>query len=506
MGRVRFCRISGSAAVSVAALALMLGGCAINPVSKRPELVTRTASSERDLGAREAKKVENFIGYAGDRHLQAYVSQIGSRLAKFSPRQDVDYQFHVVDMVEPNAFALPGGFIYVSRGLLALCNSEAELANVLGHELAHVAARHSMQQETRGVLMSPITLVTGIAGAATSIVSPTLGGAVAGVGTFAGQLVMAPYSRDQEREADHIGMNVAAESGFDPAGMAGFLTTLERELTLVHGREANKTSFFDSHPSTPERITNARALADEMQIAEPYAIAGTRRAFYGELDGLVVGDDPSEGVLVPGGFVQPVLDFRLDFPKGWLSQNMRHQVAAIAPNGEAYWVMEALTEGDDPLIAADAVKGRIGFKLTDVQRATINGLPAARLTMRARTSGAAVMLDLTWIAHHNVVYQMGGVTPASKFDTYRDPLVGISESFRPLDVSEIADLRVSRIRTVDARAGESLERLLDRSNSGWGPAQAAVANAIQLEASLEGGHPVKVAVDQPFDGEVRRAR
>jgi predicted Zn-dependent protease len=466
-------------------------------------LVTRTTAQERDLGAREAKKVETFLGFAGDRELQAYVAKIGSRLAKFSPRQDVEYHFHVVDMVEPNAFALPGGFIYVSRGLLALCNSEAELANVLGHELAHVAARHSVQRETRGVLLSPLTLVTGIAGAVTGIISPALGGAVAGIGTFAGQLVLAPYSRDQEREADRIGMNVAAEAGYDPAGMPQFLTTLQRDVALVHGSEAHKTSFFDSHPSTPERVANATKLARRIEAGPPFSIAGTRREFYGELDGLVIGLDPAEGVLVKHGFVQPVLDFRLDFPQGWTAQNARHQIATMAPNGEAYWMMEALTEGDDPLIAADAVKGRIGFRLADVQRATINGLPAAQVTLQTRASGTVLMVDITWITHHNVVYQMAGVTPVATYDTYRESLLDITESFRPLDVSEFAGLRVSRIRTVDARDGESLERLLDRSNSGWGLAQTAIANAMQADAPLRADQPVKVAVNQSFDNPVR---
>jgi predicted Zn-dependent protease len=166
-------------------------------------------------------------------------------------------------------------------------------------------------------------------------------------------------------------------------------------------------------------------------------------------------------------------------------------------------MMEALTEGDDPLIAADAVKGRIGFRLPDVQRATINGLPAAQVTLQTRASGTVLMVDLTWITHHNVVYQMAGVTPVATYDTYRESLLDITESFRPLDVSEFAGLRVSRIRTVDARDGESLERLLDRSNSGWGLAQTAIANAMKADVPLRADQPIKVAVNQPFDSPVR---
>ena len=153
-------------------LAFLLSGCAVNPVSGKSEVALISAEEEQELGAQEAEKVKQSMGLIDDPEILAYVKAVGRRLAEHSPRKDVDYTFHIVDMEVPNAFALPGGYVYVSRGLLVLVNSEDELAGVMGHEIGHVAGRHAVQRVTRSVATSPFRIVTGIAGAAASIVAP----------------------------------------------------------------------------------------------------------------------------------------------------------------------------------------------------------------------------------------------------------------------------------------------------------------------------------------------
>ena len=184
---------------------LLIAGCVVNPVTRRPEFVVMSARQEREIGAREAANVEKAMGLVDDSDLVAYVRRIGDRLAVHSPWQDVVYTFHVVDMAEPNAFALPGGFVYVTRGLLALVNSEDELACIIGHEIGHIAARHAVQRISRAVTLAPVAIVTGIAGAVTSIVSPMLGDALGSSGALAVEAALAPYSRRQENQADEVG-------------------------------------------------------------------------------------------------------------------------------------------------------------------------------------------------------------------------------------------------------------------------------------------------------------
>src|SRR5216110_3142734 len=178
----------------VLAVLALLGACTRNPVSGRPELTLMSAAEERRIGAEQAAEVARTIGLVDDPRLGTYVQEVGRRLAARSPRRDVTYTFAVVDMAEPNAFALPGGPVYVSRGLLVLTNSEDELAGVLGHEIGHVAARHAVRRVTRA---APLAVVTGLGAAVTSIVSPMLGDLVGGIGGVAGAFVLAPYSRER---------------------------------------------------------------------------------------------------------------------------------------------------------------------------------------------------------------------------------------------------------------------------------------------------------------------
>ena len=234
-------------------------------------------SPEREaaLGAREAEKVSTQIGLVNDPALAAYVEQIGERVARHSPRRDVTYRFAVADMAEPNAFALPGGYVYVSRGLLAIANSEAELANVLGHEVGHVAARHSAQRETRalgiGLLSTVGTVLAGASGGGDAAQ------AAAQLGQLAGAGLIASYGRDQERQADDVGQRLAAQAGWDPGAMASFLATLERESVLTAG-ETRRPSFLDSHPVTSERVRDTAARAGTLVVrpAAPVAESGAR--------------------------------------------------------------------------------------------------------------------------------------------------------------------------------------------------------------------------------------
>src|SRR5213594_2313734 len=229
--------------VLLAVLAL-LGVCTRNPVSGRAELTIMSSAEERRIGAEQAAEVARTIGLVDDPRLGTYVQEVGRRLAARSPCRDVTYTFAVVDMAEPNAFALPGGEIFVSRGLLVLANSEDELAGVLGHEIGHVAARHAARRVTRA---APLAVVTALGAGITGLVSPLVGGLLGGIGELANSALLAPYSRDQEREADCVGQEIVAGAGYDPAAFSTFLHTLERE-EAQHRDQARAWSFFATHP------------------------------------------------------------------------------------------------------------------------------------------------------------------------------------------------------------------------------------------------------------------
>jgi len=479
----------------VLGIAALTAGCAINPVSGRPELVLVSTSREKQIGAEEAQKVERSVGLVDDAALSAYVTAVGQRLAAHSPRRDVEYRFFVADMVEPNAFALPGGYVYVSRGLLVLTNSEDELAGVIGHEIGHVAARHAVQQVSRA---APFAVVTNLTAAITGLASPLLGELVGGVGDLASGLVLAPFNRDQEREADRIGQQLAAESGWDPAAISNFLTSMGREQALI-GQKERRFDFLASHPSTPERVANTRAFAATLQRAAMPPISADRAAFLGHLDGLVVGSPAANGVFDGQSFLHPDLDFLLRFPDQWQTQNSRANVIGVAPDRTALLVLDGVAAGDDPLVGARALEKASGAPVVkQTEPLMLGDLKAARTRLRARGEDGELDLNLAWIAHDGHVYQLLGVTPLQRGDAFQPLFDRVMRSFRPLRPAERAGIRETRLRVVTARSGDTVDEIANRSKTSWKPDMLAAANGLQAGEPLTAGALVKVAVVEPY--------
>jgi predicted Zn-dependent protease len=476
---------------------LLAPACARNPVTGRPELVLTSSSREVELGAELAKEVEETLGLVRQPALEEYVAALGARLAQQSPRQDVAYHFAVVDMQEPNAFALPGGWIYVSRGLLAIANSEDELAAVIGHEIGHVAARHAVQRETRAL---PIGILSALGALAGGIIGgERLARAIGALPQVAGGLLLASYSRDQEREADRLGQSFAARAGFDPAQMAAFFDTLQAETVLSArevGRTARGPSFFDTHPGAPERSRDARERATQLARGPAAPLAGTRAEFLHRLEGLRLGPDPGEGLFRESLFLHPELDFALRFPDGWKTQNGRDAVVAVAPRGEAALVLRLQGKGDDPEAAAIAFAREHELTLTDLQRARLDGLPAVRALAGIPTSEGAYVADLTFIAHRGLVFRLAGAAPLAQYESQARAMADAARSFRRLTAEERGGFTVARLRVARAVAGERPSELAARARSAWTVERIAVANALPADAPLAGGQLVKIAVEE----------
>ena len=464
----------------VATLAVLASGCA-----------TISPSEERKLGAEAAEEVERTVGLIEDPKVVGYVRQVAGRLAQVAKRTDVAWRFNVTDDVEANAFALPGGYVYVTRGLLALCNSEDELAGVIGHEMAHVLERHAAR---RAGAATPFALLFGIPAGILGAVSPALGGIVGGTGELASGMVLASYSRDQERDADQRGIALAARAGWDPAGLASFLHTLEREEALA-GHDPNRPGFFATHPATPERVGNVRTAARSQTRATAAPFAGSRGAFLQKLEGLVVGDNPASGVFLGPLFVHPVFDVALEMPTKWKTINTAEAAGAVAPDGDAAVVLSLSGDGDDPVAAAKA-DGLSEAQLKQLQRVRVASLPAARLVADTRSGQRAV---LTWIAHRERVFRVTAVARVRDWGRYGAILERTGGTFRPLLAADRERLVESRLRVRVTGANETVAEVLARGGGTWNPAQMAVANGTTVDAKLQPGWPVKVPVSQRYD-------
>jgi predicted Zn-dependent protease len=454
-----------------------------------PSLISE--KKERELGHEAAGEVARTVGLVQDPALVRYVGEIGQRLAAETGSPNVSYEFHVVDDTEPNAFALPGGFVYVTRGILALANSEDELAGVIGHEIGHVVARHSVRRlETA----TPLALLFGVPSAIAGIVSPTLGGIIGGVGTLASGAVLAPYSREQEREADRIGVDLAARAGWDPAGLPSMLRTLEREQALA-GSDPSRVSFFANHPSTPERVKDTTAAAQRLTRRAARPIAASRSAFLARLDGLVVGPDPANGVFVGATFEHPDLGFALDMPAGWKTKNTPATAIAVQPNGRAAVALQLVAEGDDPVKGAreDGLDDKLVRQAT---RQTISGFPAIQLVGQDRDT----RMQLTWIAYQHRIFRVTGGAGIRDFDNYREAFARTTSSFRPLSRDARERITEVRLRARPLRADESLATFIARTGGVWKVEQTAVANGVAIDAKLDEGFPVKVPIRQRYEG------
>jgi predicted Zn-dependent protease len=454
----------------LAGLALVLVACGSPPPrgpdapKLRPKPGFATPQAEGETGREAAKEVAATIGVVADPALRAYVQAVGARLARNAPGFRYDYRFEVADDGAPNAFALPGGRIYVSRGVLALTASEDELANVLGHEIAHVASRHAaaQQQVAGGGLMRTLQFHS-----------------------------LAAYSRDLERSADRLGQGLAAVSGYDPNGMASFLVALDRLHRLQSG-VTRAPGFLDSHPGTPGRAHEMAQRAGTMHRSPAAGVTKSSAEHLRRLGGLVLGGDPAQGVFDGSRFLHAGLGFTLRFPEGWQTLNTPQAVAALAPDRRMQIVLAGAAEGDDVAGAAAAFEAELPREL-HVESAgpvKVTGRDAFRL--RARGGDAALIA--TFLSQGGLVFQLSCVGERTRLEALCN---STTRSFRPLPPEWRAKVTGLRLELVEARAGETLAALGARSGNAWTSGETAAWNALAPGAALAAGTLVKIA--RPFE-------
>lgn len=321
----------------IAAVTGGIAGCAINPVSGTPDLVFMTEAKEIEIGRTSDTKVRGQYSVYDNPALQAYVQQVGQKLAAQSHRAGLSYRFTVLDSPEVNAFALPGGYVYITRGILAYINSEAELAAVLGHEIGHVTARHGVRQYTAatatGVVGTVIGVATGIR--VTQDLFNVLGNAM-----------LSGYGRDHELESDRLGAEYLARTGYDPQAMIKVIGILKNQEEFEKKRAAAENrkpriyhGVFASHPAADQRLQEVVGQADKFKTGAAVNIA--RDAYLKHLDKLAFGDNAKEGVRYGSNFYHRDMNFALRFPPGWLLENSKHTLRAVSLDGKAIMQVEA---------------------------------------------------------------------------------------------------------------------------------------------------------------------
>jgi len=474
-----------------ATLALVLA-CGSPPPQRpapppRPERRTVILSSEYDdrrVGDEATADLVAQLGLVQDPGPVSLVDEVGRRLLAAAPPRPFDYRFAVVDQWSPNAFTLPGGAIFVSRGLLALTNSEDELACVLGHEITHAAERHAAAQQQ--VARS----------------NPFLIG-------FAGAAWLAAYARDQERVADRGGQLMCAQVGYDPAALSDVLRALGDSERLEVGA-SRLPSFLETHPGAVERAAATSATAQGLGHTPRPGVTRDRTDYLGRLVGLVTGANPAEGVFVGSRFLHPDLGFAVSFPDGWTQVNTPAAVGTLAPDRDARISLELDGMGNDPKAAADRFfatdPAAALARVESEQAVTIGGLPAWEVQGSVPVQGGTLAGQITWIAFQGRVYRVSWAAPSFAAKKYMGRARASTRSFRAITPEEREQVKVSRIALARAEDGETLPELLRRTGASSDVERIALLNRLQSSARLESGQLVKIVVEQPYAGPLAAPR
>ncbi len=463
------------------ALALALSGCATNPATGEREFSLMSEQQEIQIGQEQDAQVREEMGVYDDQPLQQYISGVGMKLAQTSERPGLPWHFAVVDQPAVNAFALPGGYIYITRGILPYLGSEAQLAGVLGHEIGHVTARHAASQYSRQV-GAGLGLLIG------SILVPEAR-PFADLGQAGLSVLFLKYSRDDEAQADALGVRYASRAGWDPEGVPRMLTTLGR--IEAAGETHGVPNWLATHPPAPDRVERVQQAVQQAET-RPANFATNQDAYLRQIDGVIYGDDPKQGIVRGSAFLHPDLRFAITFPDGWNVTNSPSQVVAEQPGGGSAMVLQLVkgAEGRPPRDVARTSMQNAGLTLVNGDSTTIHGQEAfvgvydgtmqdlGRVTVRAGH-----------IAHNRQIYLVAGIAPVNAYDQVARAFGTAIESFRPLGAAEVENVHPNRVDLYTVRRGDTWESIADRQGHG-------VEKATTL--AIMNGHD---AGDQPAVGE-----
>ena len=469
-----------------------LGGCAVNPATGGQTFTGGLSTSQEiKIGRQEHPKIlKQFGGEYGSPELQRYVQSIGQLLAQTVERKDIQYKFTLLNSPIVNAFAVPGGYIYITRGLMTLADNEAQLAGVLAHELGHLTALHHARRYGQGMLANILLGGIAIAG----------GGSLAQAGQLGAVAVLQSYSRANEFEADDLGIRYMSRAGYDPQELAGFLGKLRANSRLtakLMGRSPDQVDQFDfmaTHPTPVERVRRASANARAVSVRQAMR---AQDVYFRRINGMLYGDDPEQGFIRGNVFSHPVLRFTFTVPDGFRLFNSSSSVAAMGPNGARIIFDRAPKPTGGAMTAYLRDVWAAKLPLNGVERIDVNGLEAATGAAQVQTRQGPFDLRLVAIRQsRNVIYRFMFLTPPNLTNQLSLPLRRTTYSFRRLSQRQARALKPRRLRTVRVRRGDTVQRLARRmAFKDLQVQRFRVLNGLEPGQGLRAGQMVKIVTE-----------
>jgi predicted Zn-dependent protease len=444
-------------------------GCTVNPATGEQSFTGfMSPVKEKEIGAEEHPNIlKQFGGAYDDPKVSGYVAEIGFRLAKVSEMPDLAFRFTVLNDEKINAFALPGGYVYVTRGLVALAESEAELAGVIGHEIGHVTARHTAERYSKTMAANIGLTVLSILGSVYGM--PGEAGQVLSAGA---ESILKGYSREQELEADMLGVRYVNKAGYDANALTSFFHKLKGHDELhaaMEGRATNEENFShqSTHPRTTDRIEQAIKLASATTVTNPIV---NRDRFLDSVDGILFGDDPAQGVRRGRDFIHPDMRFKFTVPEGFVLFNSPARVVARHKNKSTIlFDMESVKRAGNVNNLGRYLTDGWGGKLDlgDVQQISVNGMEAwTGNTVQNTNQGRRDVRLVVIRDNHDEIFRLAFLTPLDVLDDMATGLKRTTYSLKRITESEAAAVKPMRVRIVEASSGVTTDHLAESMDVG----------------------------------------
>lgn len=463
----------------------LLLGCATNPATGRRQLDLIGEGLEIEIGRAADPEITASMGVVDDPHLLDYVSTIGLRLAATSERPDLPWSFTVLDDPLVNAFALPGGFVYVTRGLLVNFESEAELAGVLGHEIGHVTARHGVSRISRNILQQVTVEVAKEAWKGVRQYGDLLDASLG--------LINLDYSRDEETQSDELGVRYMTRDGYDGRALEGVF----RMLASVSSAEGSRLPEWQlTHPYPENRETHIQSVLASLPSGEP-ATNVRRDAYLDRLEGLTYGLNPRDGYFLDGLFLHPTQRFQFTVPDGWTGENRRTSIAAVGPGEDGLVTVEKVEGAGD---AAEAIKafldqpGVVGGSVRHVEQ---HGLPGSRAPFVNIEFGEQSRGEVMCLEDEGSVFRIVAVSTSGGWLARRAAAIAAVESFAPLTDPAVLGVEPWRVEIVTVPSAMTIQAFHERFDSPVSIEEAARMNRLELDARLPAGARLKRVVGRP---------
>jgi predicted Zn-dependent protease len=470
---------------------VVASSCSTNPVTGKKDVAFISESQELAMGKEADPQIVAQFGLYEDPQLQRFIDEKGQQMAAISHRNNIKYDFKIVDSPVINAFAVPGGYVYFTRGIMAHFNNEAQFAGVLGHEIGHIAARHTVQQQSKATLAQG-GLLLGM------ILSPTVAqygeAAMQGLG-----LLFLKFGRDAERESDELGVEYSTKIGYDAKEMADFFITLQRQSEDTGAEPI--PSFLSTHPNPGDRYNTVNQLAAEEQKKQNLTNAQINRNTYlKRIDGLIYGEDPKQGFVENSVFYHPELKFQYAIPAGWGYQNSPQQVQMGPKDGKALMIM-TLAPGATLEEAGQQTMQRYQLEPLEAKQVTVNGLPALAIVadqkpqqQQQQQQQQQVVRTLTYLIQYGGnIYSLMGITTGNEFNNYMPQFSSSMQSFRELKDAEKINRKPERIQIKTVQKNTTLAQVLrenkipdNRMN------ELAVLNGMELTDQIQSGTMIKL--------------